>query len=112
MFIVSLTYTVPLADIDAHIEAHRAFLDRHFATGAFLVSGPKEPRAGGIILATVSDRPILDRILDEDPFHKLGLARYDVTAFLITRHDPDLPAALLDRLQTKADDRPVQASCA
>ncbi len=110
MFIVSLTYAVPLAEIDAHIEAHRAFLDRHFATGAFLASGPKDPRTGGIILATVADRPTLDSFLEEDPFHALGLARYDVTAFRITRHDPALPAAILDWLHARTDAPPKPAN--
>lgn len=85
MFIVSLTYDVPLTEIDAHLGAHRAFLDRHFATGAFLASGPKEPRTGGVILAAVASREELDGILAEDPFRQNGLARYAVEEFRPTR---------------------------
>ncbi|MBI1417499.1 MAG: hypothetical protein GC146_09790 [Limimaricola sp.] len=101
MFIVSLTYTAPLADIDANLVAHRAFLDRHFATGAFLASGPKQPRTGGVILATVADRATLERILDEDPFKRQDLAQYAVEEFDITRHHPALPALVRDRLLLK-----------
>jgi len=94
MFIVSLTYEVPLAEIDAYLDAHRAFLDRHFATGAFLASGPKVPRTGGVILATVAEREALDRILAEDPFQKSGLARYAVEAFSPTRFANNAPDAV------------------
>ena len=108
MFIVSLTYTAPLAEIDARLAAHRAFLDRHFATGAFLASGPKQPRTGGVILATVADRSTLDQILGEDPFQSLGLARYSVEEFQITRQDERLPQACRDRLLLKVGARPFQ----
>lgn len=85
MFIVSLTYVAPLSEIDAALEEHGAFLSRHFHSGVFLASGPKDPRTGGVILATVSDRKTLDEILDEDPFRRLELARYDVEKFRPTR---------------------------
>ncbi len=98
MFIVSLTYRVPLSEIDAHLSDHRAFLDRHFASGAFLASGPKEPRTGGVILATLADRAALEAILDEDPFRRLGLADYAVEAFQPTRFADALPEAFRQRL--------------
>lgn len=101
MFIVSLTYKAPLAEIDANLATHRAFLDRHFATGAFLASGPKQPRTGGVILATVADRATLEGILNEDPFKRLDLAHYSVEEFDITRNDAALAAPLLDRLLRK-----------
>jgi uncharacterized protein YciI len=94
MFIVSLTYEVPLAEIDAHLEAHRDFLDRHFATGAFLASGPKVPRTGGVILAAVAEREALDRILAEDPFQRNGLASYAIEAFRPTRFTNTAPDAV------------------
>ena len=97
MFIVSLTYRVSLAEIDAHLADHRAFLDRHFASGAFLASGPKEPRTGGVILATVADRAELEAILDQDPFRRLGLADCAVEAFQPTRFADALPEAFRER---------------
>lgn len=99
MFIVSLTYRVPLAEIDANLEAHRRFLDRNFASGIFLASGPKEPRTGGIILAPGADRQALEQALAEDPFHHLGLADYAIEAVRLTRFADDLPEACRDRLR-------------
>jgi uncharacterized protein YciI len=100
MFIVTLTYKVALAEIDAHLAAHRIFLDRHFASGAFLASGPREPRTGGVILATIADRQALEHILEEDPFWRLDLARYDIEEFRPTRFADTLPEKFRNRLSS------------
>ena len=41
MFVIELTYTAPLAEIDAAMRAHMAFLNKYYATGTFLASGRK-----------------------------------------------------------------------
>lgn len=82
MFVVSLIYTASLAKIDASLEAHVAYLDRHYANGNFLLSGRKLPRTGGVILAAAASRAELYAILAEDPFYKAGLASYESTEFV------------------------------
>ncbi|WP_323916952.1 YciI family protein [Aeromonas caviae] len=47
MFVVTLTYVKPLAEIDALIPAHIAWLERQYAAGHFLASGRRVPRIGG-----------------------------------------------------------------
>ncbi|MFZ2099509.1 MAG: YciI family protein [Oricola sp.] len=94
MFVVSLTYKVPLDRIDAAAAEHMAFLDRHYAAGHFLVSGRKIPRTGGVIVADGVDRETLDRILAEDPFHRDGLADYEVIEFSAMKARDDIGAAL------------------
>jgi uncharacterized protein YciI len=84
MFVVSLTYTAPLARIDAFLEAHRAFLAEQYARGLFLMSGRKEPRDGGIIIAHAASRAELESVLRDDPFQQAGVARYDITEFVPT----------------------------
>lgn len=59
-----------------------AFLDNFFASGTFLASGPKQPRTGGIILATAPSLPALEAILEEDPFKREQLAHYEITEFI------------------------------
>ncbi|WP_261842748.1 YciI family protein [Aliamphritea ceti] len=59
-----------------------AFLDNFFASGTFLASGPKQPRTGGIILATAPSLPALKAILEEDPFKREQLAHYEITEFI------------------------------
>jgi uncharacterized protein YciI len=84
MFIIALTYTAPLARIDAYLAAHRAFLAEQYARGLFLMSGRKEPRDGGIILAHAASRAELDAVLRDDPFHQAGVASYEITEFVPT----------------------------
>lgn len=50
MFILELTYTAPLGRIDALLSEHVAWLERGYADGAFLASGRKNPRDGGVII--------------------------------------------------------------
>lgn len=82
VFVIDLTYRVPLSAIDARIEPHIEFLKRHYARGTFIASGPKIPRDGGVILARATSRADIERIITEDPFHADGLAEYRITEFL------------------------------
>ncbi|MBB5701340.1 uncharacterized protein YciI [Ochrobactrum daejeonense] len=87
MFIVNLTYIKPLEEIEVHLEAHREFLDRQYAAGIFLASGPKNPRDGGIILVSGEvSRSELDKMLSRDPFWQHQLARYEVTEFMPVKY--------------------------
>ncbi|MFP6561869.1 YciI family protein [Paraburkholderia sp. B3] len=88
MYVVSLTYRASLDAIDNALEAHRQFLDQHFAAGVFIAAGPKVPREGGVILASGVERERLDAILASDPFAVQGLASYAVTEFKATRIGP------------------------
>lgn len=94
MFIVSLTYVAPLEEIDAALSGHAAFLERHYASGAFLASGRKVPRTGGIILARAANEAALRAILAEDPFSQQGLATYDVQEFAPSKVAAGLEALL------------------
>lgn len=81
MFIIELSYKVPLADIDAHMPAHMKFLKKHYASGHFVVSGRKVPRDGGIIIAVGKSREEIETIAREDPFCARGLADVRVIEF-------------------------------
>ena len=91
MFVIELTYKVDLAEIDAAMKAHVAWLQRHYASGTFIASGRKIPRDGGIILATAPDRAGLEAIVREDPFVARGLADARVIEFRASQHADDLP---------------------
>lgn len=92
MFIVLLEYTRPLDEVDAQIPAHRAFLERQYATGHFLLSGRKEPRTGGVIIATMASKLQLEQLLKDDPFAQAGVASYQVIEFIPTMTAPGLTA--------------------
>jgi uncharacterized protein YciI len=81
MFVVTLTYLQPLERVDALMDDHVAWLQRHYASGLFLASGRQVPRTGGVILARSGDRAALDTALATDPFVRHGAARADVVEF-------------------------------
>jgi uncharacterized protein YciI len=78
MFIVLLTYTAPLAEVERHLQPHVAWLNTCYGDGIFLASGPQQPRVGGAILAHGLSRAELDCRLAEDPFAQAGVANYQV----------------------------------
>lgn len=90
MFVVSLTYTVDLNQVDQVLQQHIAYLDEQYRLGHFLASGRKEPRTGGVILATAADRAELEAILAQDPFYQAELALYDITEVIVSRAAIDL----------------------
>jgi uncharacterized protein YciI len=81
MFVIELLYKAPLAQIDAAMTAHVAFLNKYYAAGNFLVSGRKIPRDGGIVIALGANREAIEAIVREDPFVKKGLADFRVIEF-------------------------------
>ena len=91
MFLIELIYKVPLSRIDAHMKAHVAFLDKHYAAGHFLVSGRKIPREGGIILAMGKTRDEMQAIIEDDPFVRQGLADFRIVEFRASQRAADMP---------------------
>lgn len=94
MFVIELVYTAPLADIDAHMKSHMRFVEKHYASGHFLVSGRKIPRDGGVILAVGTDRGEIERIAHEDPFVVRGLAEVRIVEFRASQRASDLDARI------------------
>jgi uncharacterized protein YciI len=94
MFVIELTYTAVLSAIDAHMKEHVAFLNKHYATGSFLVSGRKIPRDGGVIIAVGSSRAQIQQIIEQDPFHTHGLAEFRIIEFRASQRAASLDALL------------------
>jgi len=91
MFVIELVYKAKLADIDARMAEHVAFLKKYYAAGNFLVSGRKVPRDGGIILALAKNREHIESIHAEDPFVTHGLAEFRIVEFRASQRAPDVP---------------------
>ena len=81
MFVIEITYKVPLEQIEEQFANHVSFLEKYFAAGNFLLSGRKIPREGGIILATATNKEQLNEIIKEDPFYYLQLADFRIVEF-------------------------------
>jgi len=85
MFIIELTYKKAMSEVEKYLEAHRSFLDVYYAKGVLVASGPKNPRDGGILLATEMDRTELEQILSNDPFWIEQIAEFKITEFAVTK---------------------------
>ena len=59
MFILILTYKAPLEKVLELLDAHRCYLEKYYAIGNFLASGPQVPRKGGIILCQAKSKMAL-----------------------------------------------------
>lgn len=94
MFVIELVYRVDLAQIDAAMKAHVAFLNAQYAAGTFVMSGRKIPRDGGIILATGDDKAAIEAIVRADPFVARGLADYRIIQFNASQRAADMPKRL------------------
>jgi uncharacterized protein YciI len=78
MFLLVLKYKVPIEQIERVAPAHREFLDQGYRTEKLLVSGPRVPRTGGVIVARVKTREEVDALIHEEPLYTEGIADYEV----------------------------------
>lgn len=90
MFVLELTYTVPLEAVDAVLPDHVKWLEEQYEKGLFIASGRKNPRDGGVILAVAESRARIDDTVAGDPFVAAGVTSYRVTEFVATKTAPEL----------------------
>jgi uncharacterized protein YciI len=80
-FVVEATYAAPIEKIRAATPRHRAFLQKGYDAGFFLMSGPREPPTGGFMIARAESREALAAMFAEEPFNAEGLATYTFKEF-------------------------------
>ena len=85
MYIIILTYQKDLSEVEKHLEAHRAYLDKHYASGHFVASGAQVPRKGGVILCKADSKEEILDIIAQDPFHEHRIATYQIIEFTPTK---------------------------
>ena len=83
MFILILTYKASLDKVIELLGAHNAYLDKHYAKGRFIASGPQIPRTGGVILCKAASRSEVEEIIKEDPFN--AVADYQIIEFEVNK---------------------------
>ncbi|EFM10629.1 YCII-related protein [Paenibacillus curdlanolyticus YK9] len=81
MYIVLVNYIKPLDEVDVYLEEHIAFLEKHYAENRFIVSGRRDPRTGGVIIAQVEDEDTIRSIMHEDPFYTNHVAEFEFIKF-------------------------------
>ncbi|OAI48250.1 GTP cyclohydrolase [Gammaproteobacteria bacterium SCGC AG-212-F23] len=81
MFIIQLDYTKPLEVVDQYLQEHRDYLETCYQKNHLVVSGPRNPRTGGIIISQLKDREKVDALIKADPFYINDIAEFSVIEF-------------------------------
>lgn len=81
MFVLISRFQKPLEEVNHFLVPHSEWVQRHYESGRFLVSGRREPPIGGVIVARASSEQELREVLTTDPLQQMGLAEYEIFAF-------------------------------
>jgi len=81
MFLVKLIFKKPLDVVNEYLKSHRDFLEEGYQKDFFVVSGPINPRVGGVIVSQLKDKKTLQDFLQNDPFWLNEIADYEYTEF-------------------------------
>ena len=87
-FIVEITYSVPIDKIAAITPLHRGFLKQWYEKGWFLMSGPQNPRVGGMVVARAPSLEEIQAVFQNDPYFLNDAATYNFTEFEPVMHAP------------------------
>ena len=94
MFLILLQYIRPVAAIEHYMDQHRAFLDKYYKSGQFILAGRRKPKSGGLILCKASSRREVEQIMSEDPLDKFQLALHEIIESEPTSYVNELEAYL------------------
>ncbi|KUJ66102.1 hypothetical protein ACZ90_40325 [Streptomyces albus subsp. albus] len=93
MFVVTVTYTAPLNEVDRWRPAHGEWLNDLIARRSLLMAGRRPEWVGGVYVAPGMQAEEFDRLLATDPYLINGVAEHHVVEFT-----PLLAAAGLEEL--------------
>lgn len=87
-FVVEIIYSRPLDEVLTHTEQHRAYLQTGYERGLLLLSGPQEPRLGGILVMRAESPGVVSEFCRLDPYALAGVANHRIIEFLPKSHLP------------------------
>lgn len=93
MFVIRVTYTKPIEEIDRFLQEHRQYLEVKYQQGLLVCSGPQNPRIGGIIIARTMERDKLEKLIEQDPFSREKVALYEIIEFTPVKMDAGFSGA-------------------
>lgn len=82
LWVIQSRYLKSGDDLAAVTPRHREWLDQHYRSGLFLVSGRKVDGTGGVLLAQAESQEQLEAVFRDDPFVLEGCSEYNYTAFM------------------------------
>ena len=88
MFVLLITYTKPLEEVNKWLDAHKRYIQKNYDRSLFIASGRQIPPVGGVILANAASRAEIEEVIAEDPYVHGGVAEYQIVEFNTTSYDP------------------------
>ena len=77
-FVLTIEYIESMDVVEKHTPAHRAFCAELAEAGTLLMSGPFNPRTGGMLILQADSIEAAVRLLEADPFKQHEIARYQI----------------------------------
>lgn len=94
IFIIDITYTKPLAEVEKVTVEHRVYLDKFYASKHLIFSGRKNPPTGGVIVGMFSDIKEAENFVAGDPFKIQNIAEYKITEFNPVKYNAEVKEIL------------------
>jgi uncharacterized protein YciI len=85
-FCIEVTYRIPVEELGERVALHRAYLQIGYDQGWLLMSGPQNPKTGGMIIARAPSREAIVDFFSRDPYQVNGLADYRFVEFEPVKH--------------------------
>jgi len=93
--VIKGTYLAPLDQVDAHRDAHIAFLKDLVADGRVILGGRRTPPEGSLLVFRGDDPDAVLQAMTSDPYVLAGVVRYElVGVFTPGTHAPELAGFL------------------
>lgn len=90
LFIVLLKFSDNKAKASQFMEGHKAWIQRGFEEGVFLMAGSLQPGLGGTIMAHKTSLPDLENRVNADPFVAEKIVSADILEITPSLTDPRL----------------------
>ena len=87
-FLVDINYLLPFEQIADILQDHRAFLQTGYDKGILLMSGPREPRTGGYVIARAESQAALEAFFENDPYKIKKVATHSFVEFNPVKFQP------------------------
>lgn len=87
-FLVDIHYLFPYEQMANLVPEHRAFLQTGYDKGTLLMSGPKESRTGGYVIARSESLAALEVFFDNDPYKIKKVATHSFIEFNPVKFQP------------------------
>ena len=88
IFVVLLTYQVPLERIMEAVPAHRQYLSAYYEQETILFSGMLASQQGGMLVMRAPQKQEVEQLIHNDPFYLQGLASYEILAINVRQSQP------------------------